>query len=90
VARGRALCALLSPGALGEGVRGAGLRLSRAVVERCRGALHVRSGGLVVTAGSGEPLLISRCPRRFAGAPGTQICIRLRGPLALTRRSKSG
>jgi hypothetical protein len=61
-----------------EQQRGTGLCMSRGLVERYHGALHVRSGAVVVSAGPGGYLLSSRCPRRFAAVPGTQICIRLR------------
>jgi anti-sigma regulatory factor (Ser/Thr protein kinase) len=61
-----------------ERQRGTGLCMSRGLVERYHGALHVRSGAVVMSAGPGGYLLSSRCPRRFAAIPGTQICIRLR------------
>jgi anti-sigma regulatory factor (Ser/Thr protein kinase) len=61
-----------------ERQRGTGLCMSRGLVERYHGALHVRSGAVVMSAGPGGYLLSSRCPRRFAAVPGTQICIRLR------------
>jgi hypothetical protein len=60
-----------------ERERGTGLCMSRGLVERYHGAFHVRSGAVVMSAGPGGYLLASRCPRRFATVPGTQICIRL-------------
>jgi anti-sigma regulatory factor (Ser/Thr protein kinase) len=61
-----------------ERQRGTGLCMSRGLVDRYHGALHVRSGAVVMSAGPGGYLLSSRCPRRFTTVPGTQICIRLR------------
>jgi anti-sigma regulatory factor (Ser/Thr protein kinase) len=61
-----------------ERQRGTGLCMSRVLVERYHGSFHVRSGAVVMSAGPEGYLLSSRCPRRFATVPGTQICIRLR------------
>jgi hypothetical protein len=72
------LQALLTPHRPVDGARGMGLRLSRALVARHRGAIHLRSGGLVVSVGADDQHLSSRCPRRFSAVPGTQICARLR------------
>lgn len=89
---GSCLRSLLAPGGTIEPDRGMGLRLSRALVARHHGTLHLRSGGLIVTIGPGEEGFWARCPRRLAAVPGTQICVRLRSPPAdagLTRRVES-
>jgi anti-sigma regulatory factor (Ser/Thr protein kinase) len=57
--------------------RGMGLRLSHALVARHGGALHLRSGGLMVTLGAEPYQLCSRCPRRLAAVPGVLVCARL-------------
>jgi anti-sigma regulatory factor (Ser/Thr protein kinase) len=74
----QALLVLIAPGErAGEG-HGLGLRLSRALVARHHGAMHLRSGSRVVTVGADLFAFTGRCPRRFAVVPGTQICVQLR------------
>jgi hypothetical protein len=57
--------------------RGAGLCMSRQLLSRHGGVLHVRSGGAVVSVGPDGVLLASRSPGRLAAVPGTQIAIYL-------------
>lgn len=75
---GRKLREALTPSPSPRRDRGAGLRLSRAVIDRYRGALHLRSGGLVVTAGAQDRFHVSRCARHLAAVPGTQLWVRMR------------
>jgi anti-sigma regulatory factor (Ser/Thr protein kinase) len=59
--------------------RGAGLCMSRRLLGRHGGVLHVRSGGAVVSVGPGDLVLASRSPGRLAAVCGTQIAIYLGG-----------
>jgi hypothetical protein len=56
------------------------LRLSRELIQRCRGVMHIRSGSAVVTMGPSAELLVGRCAPRHVPVPGAQICIYLTPP----------
>jgi hypothetical protein len=58
--------------------RGAGLRLSRDLIHRHQGVLHIRSGSAVVSMGPSAQFLLGRCASRHVPVPGAQICVYLR------------
>jgi hypothetical protein len=60
--------------------RGTGLRMSRDLIQRFHGVMHVRSGSAVVSTGPSSRLLVSRCSPRQAPVPGTQLSIHLAPP----------
>jgi hypothetical protein len=58
--------------------RGTGLRLSRDLIHRHQGVLHIRSGSAVVSMGPSAQFLLGRCASRHVPVPGAQICVYLR------------
>lgn len=58
--------------------RGTGLRLSRDLIHRHHGVLHIRSGSAVVSMGPSAQFLLGRCASRHVPVPGAQICVYLR------------
>jgi hypothetical protein len=57
--------------------RGTGLRMSRDLIHRFHGVMHIRSGSAVVSMGPSAQFLLGRCARRHVPVPGAQICIYL-------------
>jgi hypothetical protein len=58
--------------------RGTGLRLSRDLIHRHQGVLHIRSGSAVVSMGPSSQFLLGRCAPRHVPVPGAQICVYLK------------
>jgi hypothetical protein len=58
--------------------RGTGLRMSRDLIQRHRGVMHIRSGGAVVSMGPSAQCLVGQCSEPHVPVPGAQICVYLR------------
>jgi hypothetical protein len=53
------------------------LRMSRDLIHRHRGVMHIRSGSAVVSMGPPAECLVGRCAPRHVPVPGAQICVYL-------------